>query len=880
MAHNQGAHRAVRRIRPARPVRLVVVVAAVLAGLLGLSQVAAAYFSSTGSGTGSVSTGSLAAPTAVAGTPNAGSGTVAVSWTASTGTPAPTGYYVRRLPSSGPAQPACGTSAASTTTSTSCSDLGVGVGTYTYEVVAVFRSWTATSAPSAAVTVAQTTQTITITSSPVSPTFGDTYALSATGGASGNPVTFSSATPGVCTVAGSTATFVHAGTCTINADQAGSTYYSAAPQVHQTFPVAKAAQIVSFSSTAPAAAVVGGSGYTPTASGGGSGNPVALTIDATTAGNCSISGGGVVTYQHVGSCTVDASQAGNADYLSGSAQQSYAIGKGSQAINFQSVNPAATVGDSYTPGVTGGASGNPVVIGTSPSTVCTSADGVHVTYVGAGTCTITANQAGNADYLPAAQAQQQTIVSKRSQSITFTSTAPAAATFGGSYSATATASSGLTVTFSTDTSVVCTVSATGAVTFVGTGTCHVNADQAGNTQYAAATPAQQSFTVAKADQTITFGALGGKTYGNAPFTVGATASSGLTVTFSSGSTAVCTVSGTTVTIVAAGSCTINADQVGNTNFNAAPQVPRSFTVAKANQTITFTQPTSPVVATTSATLVFSSDSGLPVTMTPTDVTVCSVSGSTVNYLKAGTCTLTATQTGDTNYNAASQVVHSVTVNLASQTITFNQPTTPANAGTSTPLVATSTSGLTVAFTTPSASTICTITGGTTVNYIGAGSCVINANQAGNATYSAATQVQRTVVVQASDTTPPTITNIEPGNETGGWTAISCSVAGQSKKVCATVTDNVGVASVTMTLTRSNGNCWDGGTTSNFTLPCTTITMTQVGSTSTWVSPNTLTRDGSNGAGKFSDATYTLSITATDAAGNSTTITRTFTVNNA
>ena len=67
----------------------------------------------------------------------------------------------------------------------------------------------------------------------------------------------------------------------------------------------------------------------------------------------------------------------------------------------------------------------------------------------------------------------------------------------------------------------------------------------------------------------------------------ATASSGLAVGFASGTTAVCSVSGNTVTIVTGGTCTIRASQAGNTNYLAATQVSQSFTVAKANQTITF-----------------------------------------------------------------------------------------------------------------------------------------------------------------------------------------------------------------------------------------------------------------------------------------------------
>ncbi|MBO9521623.1 MAG: hypothetical protein J7518_08810 [Nocardioidaceae bacterium] len=502
MATYQASHRALRRRSP-HPRRLVVV-AATLTALVALGQVAYGYFSGTGSSTGSVTTGTLAAPTGVTGAQTSGTGTVTVSWTASSGTPAPDGYYVRRLPSSGPAVAACGTSAASLTTATSCSDTGVPLGSHTYEVVAVFRSWTATSAPSATVTVAQASQTITFTSSPVSPTYGGSYTVTATGGGSGNPVTFGSATPGVCSVSGSAVSFLHAGTCTINADQAGSTYYSAAPQNQQTFTVAKAAQTISFTSTAPSAAVVGGAGYTPAATGGASGNPVTFTIDASTGGVCSLSGG-VVTYQHAGTCTVNANQAGTADYLAASqVQQSYTVGPGAQAITFTSTAPgnAKVGGSTYTVTATGGASGNAVTFSSGSPSVCT-VSGSTVTFVGAGTCVVNANQAGNADYLAAAQVQQSFGVTKQDQTITFTSTAPGSATVGGTYAATATASSGLTVTFSTDTASVCTVTSAGAVSFVAAGTCHVNANQAGNGTYNAAPQVQQSFTVAGGTFAIT-----------------------------------------------------------------------------------------------------------------------------------------------------------------------------------------------------------------------------------------------------------------------------------------------------------------------------------------------------------------------------------------
>ncbi len=88
----------------------------------------------------------------------------------------------------------------------------------------------------------------------------------------------------------------------------------------------------------------------------------------------------------------------------------------------------------------------------------------------------------------------------------------------------------------------------------------------------------QSFPVTRGSQTITFGALPNQAFGAAPFTVSATASSGLAVSFGSATPAVCTVSGATVTLVATGACTIHAVQPGNDDWAAATPVNQSFQV--------------------------------------------------------------------------------------------------------------------------------------------------------------------------------------------------------------------------------------------------------------------------------------------------------------
>jgi parallel beta-helix repeat protein len=165
-----------------------------------------------------------------------------------------------------------------------------------------------------------TTQVISF-SGPGTGAAGGSATLTATGGGSGNPIVFSvdpSSGSGVCAVSGangSTVTYLAAGTCVIDANQAAGNGFSAAAQVVQSVSVADVgAQTISF--TAPASGVVGGTA-TLTATGGASGNPVVFSVDlSSAAGVCSVSGlnGATVTYTGVGLCVIDANQAAGNGY--------------------------------------------------------------------------------------------------------------------------------------------------------------------------------------------------------------------------------------------------------------------------------------------------------------------------------------------------------------------------------------------------------------------------------------------------------------------------------------------------------------------------------------------------------------------------------------
>ena len=611
-------------------------------------------------------------------------------------------------------------------------------------------------------------QAISFTSTPpASALVGDpAYTVSATA-TSGLAVTFAAApsSAGICTVSGATVTIVGSGTCTINANQAGNGSYQAATQVQQSFAISApsaSTQSINFTSTAPAGESVGGPTYTVAAT-ASSGLPVAFTIAAGSAGICTISGS-TVTLTGAGTCTINANQAGNGSYQAATqVQQAFTVSAASastQSISFTSTAPAgATVGGpTYTATATA-SSGLPVTftIAAGSAGICTSS-GSTVTMTGAGTCTINANQAGNASYQPAPQVQQSFTVNLHPQTISFTSTPPGGAVVGGpTYTVSATATSGLPVTFTiaVASSGVCTRSGS-VVSFTGTGTCTINANQAGNGSYQAATQVQQAFAVGNAppsqsSQTIAFTstAPAGAVVGGPTYTVAATASSGLSVAFTiaAGSAGICTISGSTVTLTGAGTCTINANQAGNASYLAAPQVQQSFTVNLHAQTVSFTStpPGSAVVGDPTYTVSATASSGLAVTFTIASASagVCALSGSTVTFTGAGTCTINANQAGNGSYQAAAQVQQTFTVGHGQQTITITS--TPPNADKNDPpytITATASSGLTVVFTTdPSSDGICSVAG-STVSFSGRGNCIIYANQAGDANWLPAPQVQQ------------------------------------------------------------------------------------------------------------------------------------------
>ncbi len=232
-----------------------------------------------------------------------------------------------------------------------------------------------------------------------------------------------------------------------------------------------------------------------------SGNAVSYT----STGACTVnSGTGVVSVTGAGTCSIIASQAGNNNWNAATPiKRDVTIVKANQAITFGAqaeqtyapngtftINPAATASSNL-----------PVTYAVSPNTVCTMGSGTTVNIIGAGTCAITASQAGNGNYNAATPVTQNVVIAKAAQTLTFPAQTPARRTLvdGGTFSinpvaTSASPNSGSAIAYSSLTPLVCTVSGT-TVSMLKTGTCTLAADQAGNGNYLDARQVKQDVVI-------------------------------------------------------------------------------------------------------------------------------------------------------------------------------------------------------------------------------------------------------------------------------------------------------------------------------------------------------------------------------------------------
>lgn len=433
-----------------------------------------------------------------------------------------------------------------------------------------------------------TPQTITFPSIP-GKTFGDANFTLSASASSGLTVTYTSSNPNVATVNGNVVTIVGAGSTNITAKQTGNATFAAASDVVQLMTVSRASQTVTLEQIPDKR--FGDPDFDIIAS-ATSGLPVTFnTIDTdivTVTGNRA-------TIVGIGSFPFAAFQAGNSNYFPAfSVARSIVVRKGSQSISFTPPTARNVNAANFSLQATS-SSGLPVTFSSSNSAVATTTSEGVVTITGVGFTNITATQSGNSNYDAATESiLSLEINTLTDQAITFNSIANKQ--FGDpSFNLNATGgASGNAVTYTSSNTNVATI-VNNTVTIVGVGSTNITASQSGDSNHNPAVPVVQSLTVNKGDQTIAFGSLSNRTYGDASFMLNANGgSSGNPVIYTSSNTNVATINGNTVTIVGAGSTNITAIQAGNAFYNDATPVlqsltvsPKALTITANNRTITY-----------------------------------------------------------------------------------------------------------------------------------------------------------------------------------------------------------------------------------------------------------------------------------------------------
>ncbi len=432
---------------------------------------------------------------------------------------------------------------------------------------------------------------------PASAPFNSTFTVTPGGGNSSASLVVS--TVGVCSASGNDVTMTSGtGTCTVKVNRAGDDNYNAAAEVTASATASKLNQAVLSLSGVPASAPFNSTfAVTP---GGGSGSG---SLVVTTAGVCSVSGNDVTMTSGTGTCTVKVNRAGDANYNAAAEVTAAATAaKINQAALAVTSPTAGTFGQKYAPAATGGSGTGAVSFGVGASTACAivasgpDAGKVEITS-GTGTCAVTASKAADANYQAATSPALPVALSKAAQTVTFAQpTSPQ--TFGASFGVNPTSTSGLAVALAAAGGCSVAPASPGYTVTMTSGTtaCVLTASQAGNGDYLAATAAagsalERTVAAAKAPATLTFTPLPARTYGDPDFSVASSAAagaSGIAVTFSSTTPAVCTVSAAgQVQLLKSGSCTVRSAQAASADY-AAGQVDQGFAVGKRAVTVEYT----------------------------------------------------------------------------------------------------------------------------------------------------------------------------------------------------------------------------------------------------------------------------------------------------
>ncbi len=450
-------------------------------------------------------------------------------------------------------------------------------------------------------------------------------------------------------VSRTTIRLIGAGKVTIRAEQAGNENYKAAEPVLQSFTVNKAAQTIDFQEIDNKSPDDPPFDLEALATSGLAVNFVLLSGPATLDDK-------TLTLTGPGEVMVRAEQEGNDNFLAANpVSQTFVVLKGFQQIIFNSISDRI-FGDEPFDLTATASSDLPIqyTVVSGPATL----DGNELTLTGAGMVTVRAEQNGNDEFEPAEPVEQSFEVAKGFQELLSFEEISDKMVSDEPFEPTALASSGLPVTFSIISGPALVEK--NLIELTGTGEVTVLATQPGSENYRPSDSLVQSFVVTKGTQTITFSSISDKIFGDDPFVLDATASSGLPVSFTviSGPVAL---DESTVTVTGTGTATIKAEQSGDENYEAAGPVEQNFSIARAAQTISFEPIEDKTSEDTPFALNATASSGLPVSFSvvsgPATVAedMLSLTGD------GGEVTVKASQAGNEHFEPAPEVQQSFEV---------------------------------------------------------------------------------------------------------------------------------------------------------------------------------------------------------------------------
>jgi hypothetical protein len=506
---------------------------------------------------------------------------------------------------------------------------------------------------------------------PADQSVGMRAALSSSGGSGTGAVTFTSSTPSICTVSGSTVTSITTGTCSIVATKAADATYSAATFTGS-FPVYAVNQMTqaNLSVSISNSLRVGSTATLSTTGGAGTG---AVTFATSSSSICTVSGN-TVTAIAVGTCSIMATKAMDFNYI-----EAVTIFNTPVVATQVSQSPISVIVPSFLAvGVlanlsTSGGSGTGAITFTSLTTSICTVSGTVVRAVAVGTCTINATKAADSSYLARSATASFTVSRTLITQNAIVIGGPISLAAGRSAIFTYSGGSGTgAISTSSNTPAICTVSGT-TVTGVQAGTCQLVVTKGADSTYSTLS-ATRNFTITQPAQlaqaavilsTYPPSNLGINLIGNFQFSGGSGSGA---FSYSTTTPAICSVTGTQVRGLTSGTCVIVANKAGDANYLAANPVTYSFNVGKRAQSSFTFSPSSPLKIGTSITLAVSGGSGTgAVVYTTSTPGICSVSGSTLNGISAGSCIVSAVKTSDSEFLAISSSATVLIKGLLTQT---------------------------------------------------------------------------------------------------------------------------------------------------------------------------------------------------------------------